>query len=237
MFRSFREFPVDDAEPMVGSLDSSPAFTGQIGRLSMEGLLSRTFDLVVATLALLVALPLMLAIVLALLLFDRGPIFFRHQRIGQHGKRFECMKFRTMRVDGDRVLAEHLARDPAARHEWETTQKLRSDPRVTVIGRFLRGTSLDELPQLFNVFVGEMAIVGPRPVVLAELRHYRRYADHYMTVRPGITGLWQVSGRNATSYRRRVACDVKYVRSRSISGDIGIIFRTVPAVLVARGAY
>ena len=142
-----------------------------------------------------------------------------------------------MHANGDQLLADLLAADPAAREEWNRDHKLRRDPRVSTIGSFLRKTSLDELPQLLNVLAGTMSIVGPRPIVQAEAQRYGRYFSAYCQVRPGITGLWQVSGRNSTSYRRRVACDVAYVRSKASITDLQIMVRTIPAVCFARGAY
>ena len=198
---------------------------------------SRWLDIIVAAAALLFFAPLMAFISIAILITSPGPIFFRQPRLGRGGRTFRCLKFRTMRQDAETVLAELLARDPAAKAEWEQTQKLRRDPRVSRLGNFLRKTSLDELPQLFNVFAGEMSIVGPRPIVAAEAPKYRRYIGSYYAVKPGITGLWQISGRNHTTYRRRVACDVRYVRSRSAYRDCAIIALTIPAVLMGRGAY
>jgi undecaprenyl-phosphate galactose phosphotransferase len=146
------------------------------------------------------------------------------------------MKFRTMHVDADALLADILARDPAAASEWEASQKLKDDPRITPIGQVLRRTSLDELPQLINVLRGEMSLVGPRPIVAAEVRFYGRHIADYYQARPGITGLWQVSGRSDTSYPRRVELDVWYVRNWVLWHDIAILLKTVPAVLFRRGA-
>lgn len=197
---------------------------------------SRLFDAIIASAALIVFGPLMLLIAAAIRLSSNGPVFFSQVRLGEGGRQFRCLKFRTMRIDAEEILAALLA-DPAARAEWDRDYKMRNDPRVTPIGRFLRKTSFDELPQIFNVLVGDMSIVGPRPIVAAEVGRYGGYIRAYYSVRPGITGLWQVSGRNHTSYRRRVACDVTYARSRSATGDLAIIARTIPAVLMARGAY
>ena len=150
---------------------------------------------------------------------------------------FKCLKFRSMLVDADRRLQELLAQDPVARAEWERDHKLRDDPRITALGSFLRRSSVDEIPQLFNVLRGEMSLVGPRPIVAAEVPRYRRYINHYCSVTPGITGLWQVSGRNDVSYRRRVALDVTYARSKSLLFDLKILAATVPAVLLRKGSY
>lgn len=163
---------------------------------------------------------------------------FAHERVGLGGRRFRCFKFRTMHTDASERLDELLASDLVAREEWARDFKLRNDPRVTQLGAFLRRTSLDELPQLFNVLKGDMCLVGPRPIVEKELAMYGRYARYYLSIRPGMTGLWQVSGRNDTSYRRRVALDCAYVKSQCFLLDLRIILRTLPALLGRRcGAY
>ena len=182
-------------------------------------------------------LPLMVVVALAIHLQDGGPVLFRHRRMGLNGRPFYCLKFRTMAVDAETRLAELLARDPAARQEWAKDHKLRNDPRVTPLGAFLRRSSLDELPQLFNLLRGEMSLVGPRPIVEAEIVRYGWRYRHYCAVKPGITGLWQVSGRNDVSYRSRVALDTLYARKRSLLLDIWILAATVPAVLTKRGSY
>jgi exopolysaccharide production protein ExoY len=181
--------------------------------------------------------PLMLLIAATIYACDPGPILFAQRRIGHRGRRFGCFKFRSMVVDAEARLAELLAADPVAREEWGRDHKLRNDPRITLIGGILRKSSLDELPQLLNVLRGDMSIVGPRPIVDAEVTRYGRYFMHYCLVRPGITGLWQVSGRNDVSYRRRVAFDVMYSRRQSMILDLRIIAMTVPSVLRARGSY
>jgi len=195
------------------------------------------FDLTVATIGLFLVGPLMAAIAVAIWLSDGGPAFFQHSRLGKDGQAFKCLKFRSMRCDGDSVLAEYLAGNPAARVEWATSRKLKYDPRVSFLGRFLRASSLDELPQLFNVLRGDMAIVGPRPIVPDEVALYGSYARFYFAVLPGVTGLWQVSGRSGTSYRRRVTCDVVYVRSKSVLLDAWITLMTLPAVFLRKGAW
>ncbi len=195
------------------------------------------FNFLIAGSILLFLLPVMVIIGIAVWFQDGGPIFFQHRRIGLHGRTFGCLKFRTMRMDSDAALKALLARDEAARKEWAATQKLRADPRVTWIGKLLRQSSLDELPQLINVLRGEMNIVGPRPIIESEIPRYDRYYRHYCSVKPGITGLWQVSGRSNTSYRQRVMLDVKYARTRSILNDCLIILKTVPAVLWRTGSY
>nr|WP_232332811.1 sugar transferase [Novosphingobium aquimarinum] len=194
-------------------------------------------DISVALIALLFFLPLFLIIGLLILVTDPGPVLFAHRRIGHGGKPFYCLKFRSMAVDARERLERLLATDPLARQEWSLNQKLRDDPRITRIGAILRKTSLDELPQLLNVLKGDMSLVGPRPIVADEISRYGRYFVHYCRVRPGITGLWQVSGRSDVSYRRRVAFDVVYTRSYSVALNTKILLFTIPCVLRQRGSY
>ena len=197
----------------------------------------RALDIIGAGVGLVLLAPFFLIVAL-MVRADGGPAFFAHQRVGRGGKLFGCLKFRSMVIDSQARLETLLANDPAARAEWEATRKLKNDPRITPIGRFLRSTSLDELPQLINVLRGEMSLVGPRPVQEAEIdRYYGASAAHYMAVRPGITGLWQVSGRSETSYESRVALDVSYVSRPSLLADISILLRTPVAVLSRRGAH
>jgi exopolysaccharide production protein ExoY len=197
----------------------------------------RLLDVAVAALALVLLAPLLLIIAAIIRASGTGPVLFRQQRIGQNGIQFTCLKFRTMRVDADNYLNELLSSCPSSRQEWEQDQKLRNDPRVTPFGSFLRRTSIDELPQLFNVIAGDMSIVGPRPIVAEEALRYGRYIRYYQATRPGITGLWQISGRNDTTYRRRIACDIRYLRSRSVETNLKIMLRTIPVVLKSHGAY
>lgn len=196
----------------------------------------RAFDFTCAAAGLIVLAPFLLVVMALVRLSDGGPAFYGHKRVGRYGRPFQCWKFRTMIPNGDAVLAKHLAENPEAADEWHATQKLRRDPRVTPIGAFLRVTSLDELPQLWNVLTGEMSLVGPRPVTRAELDRYAKDRKFYLLVRPGVTGLWQVSGRNRTSYARRVALDRHYVQTWSFWGDIKILLRTV-VVLAGRDGY
>lgn len=198
---------------------------------------TRMVDVILALCALIFLAPLMLATALAIKIQDGGPIFFGHARVGYQGRSFRCWKFRSMVVDSEARLADLLARDADARREWDADHKLRRDPRITALGRFIRASSIDELPQLLNVLTGEMSLVGPRPIVIAEIERYGRRFGQYCAVRPGITGLWQVSGRNDVSYRRRVALDVTYARRRSPSLYLKILFATVPAVLMRSGSY
>jgi exopolysaccharide production protein ExoY len=180
--------------------------------------------------------PLILAIAV-LMRREDGSIIYKHRRVGRDGRSFECLKFRTMVPNADQVLRELLERDPAIKAEWVRDHKLRCDPRVTRLGRFLRRTSLDELPQLWNVMRGEMSLVGPRPVVKEELLRYGRNVHAYLSTKPGITGLWQVKGRNDTDYRRRVVLDTYYVRNQNLLLDLYILLKTTGVVLGGVGAY
>jgi exopolysaccharide production protein ExoY len=202
----------------------------------LGGRTKRVTDLVAASLLLVLLAPVFLAVLLAMAVFERGPAIYGHTRIGLGGQRFKCLKFRSMIVNSDEVLREILATNPAAAREWAATRKLRNDPRVTWLGKFLRKSSLDELPQLFNVLKGEMSLVGPRPVTAEELQRYDLARVHYLRARPGVTGLWQVTGRSNTSYKRRVELDKAYALRWSFLGDVSIILRTLPALLGASGA-
>lgn len=198
---------------------------------------TRLLDVTCATLALAFLFPMMLLIAALVWLFDPGPVLFAHTRVGAGGRTFRCFKFRTMAVDAEARLTELLRNDPAARAEWDSDRKLRNDPRIVGIGGFLRKSSLDELPQLLNVVLGDMSLVGPRPIVAGEVALYGRYFAHYCSVPPGITGLWQISGRNDVAYRRRVALDVTYCRTKSLRLDLGILLLTIPRIVAARGCY
>lgn len=196
----------------------------------------RALDITAAFLLLVMLAPFLGAIAVAIRL-QGGPALYGHRRMGLGLREFHCLKFRTMHVDGDKMLADLLANDPDARREWRETRKLRNDPRVTWLGRLLRKSSLDELPQLVNVLRGEMSLVGPRPVVRDELdQYYGPAAAAYALVRPGITGLWQVSGRSDTTYRTRVALDTEYVANVSLRRDVSILLRTLVVVARGRGA-
>jgi exopolysaccharide production protein ExoY len=180
--------------------------------------------------------PLFLLAALLIWRTDGAPIFFGHYRVGKDGRLFKVLKFRSMRIDAQQRLAELLASDPAARAEWERDFKLSQDPRITPIGNLLRKTSLDELPQLINVARGEMNLVGPRPITAQELRRYGNARWHYLSVTPGMTGLWQVSGRNELTYDERVELDCKYVESRNVLLDFRILAKTALVVVNGRGA-
>lgn len=206
-------------------------------RHALGGLRKRGFDILIAVSALVLLAPLFIMVAGLIKMTCPGPVIFWQERIGFGGRRFRCFKFRTMAVDSARLLADLLARSPEAQLEWDANRKLKADPRVTRIGQILRRTSVDELPQLFNVLKGDMSVVGPRPIVEDELGRYGLSAKAYMATRPGLTGLWQISGRNDVSYSSRVCLDRTYVRTWSLGKDIVIVALTVPAVLSARGTY
>jgi len=200
-----------------------------------EGM-KRTVDILSVLLIAIVFSPLIITV--ALLLWRQGgPIIYKHRRVGRGGLMFECLKFRTMVPNADQVLRDLLEAHPELKREWVRDHKLRDDPRVTFVGRFLRRTSLDELPQLWNVIRGEMSLVGPRPIVREELLRYGRNVSDYLAAKPGITGLWQVMGRNNTDYRRRVVLDTYYVRNNNLRLDLYIMLKTALVVLGRSGAY
>jgi lipopolysaccharide/colanic/teichoic acid biosynthesis glycosyltransferase len=187
-------------------------------------------------LAILVVLSPLMVVLASVIRLDGGPATFAHYRVGRGGRLFRCIKFRTMRQDADRVLRDFLARDAVLRAEWQRDHKLANDPRVTAFGRWLRRSSLDELPQLLNVLRGDMALVGPRPITVDELRRYGLARWHYLSVLPGVTGLWQVSGRNGVTYERRVELDELYVRRRSVWLDCKILLKTAAVMITQKGA-
>jgi exopolysaccharide production protein ExoY len=227
-------------------LDSTPAPEARVRRASVHdaaprawsfgALTKRVFDVTGAVMLGLVFCPLMVTIVL-IMRREGGSVIYRHRRVGRDGKIFECLKFRTMVPNAEQALRDLLAGDPDLKAEWVRDHKLRDDPRVTRLGRFLRRTSLDELPQIWNVIRGEMSLVGPRPVVREELLRYGRNVGAYFAAKPGITGLWQVSGRNDTNYRRRVVLDTYYVRNQNFLLDLYILLKTTLVVLGRGGAY
>lgn len=227
---------VETVARQVGAV-GAPATYVSFGAAAWDDAATRAFDIAVALAVLLFALPLLLAIAVCVKLQDGGPIIFAHERIGRNGRSFKCLKFRSMRRDAAQRLEAILESDPVARAEWQADHKLKNDPRVTLTGGFLRRSSLDELPQLINVLRGQMSIVGPRAIVAAEAPRYGRRFASYCSVRPGITGLWQVSGRNDVSYRRRVAMDTIYARNRSFAWDVKLLLLTAPAVIFASGSY
>ena len=250
---------VQRIQPLVESVAFVPDFIGlPVGSLEAESLVDeqllllrvrnnlqrpanraakRVFDLVCCALGAPLVVPVCLLIALAIKLDSRGPVLFAHRRIGQHGRRFPCWKFRTMVPNAEEVLRDYLAKNPEAQAEWDRDFKLKDDPRVTRVGRFLRKTSLDELPQVWNVVVGEMSLVGPRPIVRAEIPRYGSYFHDFCLVPPGITGMWQVNGRSDTTYDERVAMDSWYVRNWSVWLDVVYLMKTFGAVLQQKGAY
>jgi len=197
----------------------------------------RLVDIILALTGIVLLAPLFAICFLSSLITSPGPALFRHRRIGFNGKHFDCLKFRTMVTDAPERLRQLLESDPSAAREWAANKKLKHDPRVTAIGAILRKSSLDELPQLFNVLKGEMSIVGPRPVPEEELERYAASAEAYLACRPGITGLWQVSGRSSTTYEKRIACDTFYARNWSMVLDIKILVVTIPSLLTSENAY
>lgn len=220
--------PKNDHLPETGFPDWPQAALG--------GGVKRVFDLLCGFFILVLTLPIFAFVALTILFNRSGSVFYSHTRIGLGGREFNCFKFRSMIADGDRVLAGFLAANPEAAEEWAQTRKLMNDPRITPFGHFLRKSSLDELPQILNVLRGEMSLVGPRPVVRDELCRYDLQLVHYLRSRPGITGLWQVSGRSNTSYEQRVNFDRRYALKWSAIEDISIMLRTIPALLERRGA-
>lgn len=197
----------------------------------------RTADIVLASAALIVLSPFLLIIAAAIFRESPGPVFYSQERLGQGRRKFRLMKFRSMVMNADKLLKDLLAKDEALRKEFEELYKLKKDPRITRIGAFLRRTSLDELPQLINVLKGDISLVGPRPIVEAESEKYWPFEERLFSVKPGVTGLWQVSGRNDTSYEERVRLDMRYIAERSVIEDARIVLATFPAMLKRDGAY
>ncbi len=229
----------------MSSVELSLLFSEKILMLNLRNnlasptnrIIKRTFDLICTIFGGLMISPILLGIALAVAIDNRGRIIFAHKRVGRAGKKFPCYKFQTMQPWSDEKFKKFLADNPEAKREWDETFKLTNDPRVTKLGSFLRRTSLDELPQLLNVIRGEMSLVGPRPIVQAEVSRYGKNIREYYMVLPGITGMWQVSGRSDTTYPERVAMDTWYVRNWSVWIDLMYLFKTVKAVLQSRGAY
>lgn len=199
--------------------------------------LKRSFDIALALVLIILILPLMMVIALAIVAESPGPVFFAHRRIGRGGIEFALIKFRTMVRDAEARLQTHLQADPEHMVEWNERYKLRNDPRITRVGRILRKTSLDELPQLFNVLVGTVSLVGPRAIVREEVGRFGAYAPIILSIKPGMTGLWAVSGRSEVSQRERALLEYRYVMEWSFFLDLWILVRTIPAVLLGHGAY
>jgi exopolysaccharide production protein ExoY len=212
--------------PSVAVVSSRP-----IGQTS-----KRIIDIILAISGIVLLAPLLIICFVLAVVTSPGPALFRHRRVGFNGKYFDCLKFRTMTTDAPERLRKLLESNPLAEAEWMANRKLQNDPRVTAIGAILRKSSLDELPQLFNVLRGDMSIVGPRPVTDEELLRYSSAANAYLSCRPGITGLWQVSGRSTTTYKKRIACDTFYAHNWSMALDVKILVVTIPALMLADGA-
>ena len=207
-------------------------------RSPVGGKLKRGFDIMFSIIAILSMLPFFIVLPVLIYIVSPGPVFFSHNRVGFAGKVFPCLKFRTMTVDADRMLQEHLAQNADARAEWALHRKLKSDPRILpFIGGFMRRLSIDELPQFINVLRGQMSVVGPRPLTREELEDYGEAVSRYTSARPGITGLWQVSGRSDISFAHRVELDCDYVKSCALPSDIRLIFKTISVIVNGRGAY
>lgn len=242
-YRSVSVIPTLRGLPLY-STDMSFMFSHEMMLLRMNNnlaklssrILKRTMDIVGSLAIIIIFSPVLLYLYFAVKK-DGGNAIYGHPRIGRNGKTFNCLKFRSLIVNSKEVLDELLRTDPQARAEWEKDFKLKNDPRITKIGAFIRKTSLDELPQLFNVLKGEMSLVGPRPIVIDELERYEENVDYYLMAKPGMTGLWQVSGRNNVDYNTRVYFDSWYVKNWSLWNDIAILFKTVNVVLKRDGAY
>jgi exopolysaccharide production protein ExoY len=219
-------------KPVANGRAVLPAGRGRSLRAQpVGGFAKRLVDIVLAAAILILAAPIMLMVAALIRIVMGGPVLFSQQRLGFNGRVFTCYKFRSMAVDAGELLRRHLAVDPEAAREWAETQKLRNDPRIGRLGHVLRKSSLDELPQLFNVLRGDMSLIGPRPIVIDEIWRYGRNAHVYFSARPGLTGMWQTSGRNRVSYAARVARDRYYVRKWSLWLDVVLLVKTVPAVL------
>ena len=235
---TFPASPSCEADPARG-LDWRAVPVSHLSNPTLPGVLSHyakeAIDFAGAICALVLFAPLM-AVIAGVLALQNGPVIFAHERVGLSGRRFRCLKFRTMAPDAEERLQAFLASNLAAREEWERDHKLTNDPRITPFGKFLRETSLDELPQIFNVLNGEMSLVGPRPVTESELPKYGDDVAYYLKCKPGVTGMWQVHGRNNVSYEARVALDSQYARNQSLWLDIQILFKTFGVVISKTGA-
>lgn len=230
--------------PMAG-IETQTLFSEEILMLTLKNNLAskrnrfikRSFDIIFTVFGSILISPILLALFLIVAINNKGHVIFAHQRVGKNGRLFPCYKFQTMIPNAQEALKKYLAENPEARKEWEENFKLEHDPRVTKLGAFLRKTSLDELPQLWNVIRGDMSLVGPRPIVTAEIERYGDYFREYSMVLPGITGMWQASGRSDTTYEERVAMDTWYVHNWSVWIDLMYLFKTAKAVFFGKGAY
>jgi exopolysaccharide production protein ExoY len=236
-YRDWNTVRVSFAETREETRAGANIIWPDLRRSPVGGVLKRAFDIIAASAAMMLLLPFFCLTALAIKQADRGPVFFRHRRVGLNGATFDCLKFRTMVVDAEEVLQRYLAENSDAAREWAELHKLKEDPRVTPFGIGFRKSSLDELPQLLNILKGEMSFVGPRPIVSAEMQKYGECIGHYLRARPGLTGPWQVGGRNDVDYATRVALDREYVERWSFWRDLAIIARTVRALVTSRGCY
>lgn len=250
MYRTEQSTPTAARTPARTASPSYPALTAHaahpavspshsIGLNRAERFIKRLFDLTMVVVIVALFWWLILGVAIIVRLTTGTPVIFGHTRVGRDGRDFACFKFRSMVPNAEEVLADLLATDPAAREEWARDFKLKNDPRITAFGHFIRKTSLDELPQIWNVLCNDMSIVGPRPVVREELDAYYKGStrEHYLSVKPGLTGLWQVSGRNDMEYAARVTLDREYVQSWRLVADLSIVWRTVGVIFKRTGAY
>jgi exopolysaccharide production protein ExoY len=234
----FRSFDVAVEQEQTRTVHPTlPPVSPALLQASRPGGAKRMLDILGAGMGLILLSPLLLLVSLAVYALQGGPVVISHRRVGYAGRCFSCFKFRSMATDADTMLRRHLDANPEARREWETSRKLKDDPRITPLGYVLRKTSMDELPQLLNVLCGEMSLVGPRPIVFDEAIKYGDNIVDYLCVRPGLTGMWQVNGRSDVSYSERVALDVSYSRTRSFNKDVGILFKTIHVMLGSKGSY
>ncbi|WP_373539650.1 sugar transferase [Chamaesiphon sp.] len=226
-----------NSQPIASTTVKSVAL--KIAHLKSSDVVKRLFDIVFSLSVLVLCAPIYLVLAVAIACTSSGSIFYIQERVGRHHRHFGCIKFRTMIPDADRLLHEMMASSEDLRQEFSENFKLKEDPRITRIGKFLRTTNLDEFPQFINVLKGEMSVVGPRPLVPEEIERYGNQIDRVLTIRPGITGLWQVSGRNDLPYAKRIRIDVSYVKRRSFWLDLRIVCKTVLLTVIPKnnGAY
>jgi exopolysaccharide production protein ExoY len=222
---------IGGSRPSLGHHDVTVGEITPFNHSPVGGYLKRAIDIAIASTALVLLSPIMAMVALAIRITEDGPVTFSQKRLGYNGVEFDCYKFRTMVTNAEERLSQLLEEDPEVAKEWRETQKLVDDPRITTFGHLLRKSSLDELPQLVNILRGEMSCVGPRPITTKEIERYGKSARYYLRARPGLTGLWQVSGRSRLSYERRVELDSDYVRNQSLYGDLKIMLKTIPALL------
>lgn len=222
---------IGGSRPSLGHRDVTVGEITPFNHSPVGGYFKRAIDIVIASTALVLLSPIMAMVALAIRITEGGPVTFSQKRLGHNGVEFDCYKFRTMVTNAEERLSQLLEEDPEVAKEWRETQKLVDDPRITTFGHLLRKSSLDELPQLVNILRGEMSCVGPRPITAKEIERYGESARYYLRARPGLTGLWQVSGRSRLSYERRVQLDTYYVRNQSLYGDLKIMLKTIPALL------